>query len=133
MDFMTQYKNEIVSVCRFFTLPFLAFLISLSSVFLFGRMLGFVYHYRIKNFIAAVTMVGAYILYFYTMELSTPFNEKIWYITLYFSISVIFYVLLGFKFYDSFDHLLDHFFKYEDSEHNMKQKVLNKNKNKKKK
>lgn len=75
-ELLISYKQELVSLCRFFTLPFFAFLISLGVVCLFGRMLELVENYRIKNFLAAFSLLCCYILYFHTIEIQMPLNEK---------------------------------------------------------
>jgi len=107
MEVFIEYKAELVEICRFFTLPFLTFLIALGSVYLVGRMWELVSDYKTKNKLASLALLLSYVLYFNTMAHDTPLRHKIWYITLYMSISIIFYVVIGFKLYDRMEALLD--------------------------
>jgi uncharacterized membrane protein YjfL (UPF0719 family) len=106
-ELMISYKDQLVLLCSFFAVPVLAFLISLGVVFLLGRMLELVKHYRTKNLIAFLTMVGTCLFYFSKIESSLSLHQKIWNGAIYLSSSIILYTTLGFKFYERMDALLD--------------------------
>jgi hypothetical protein len=106
-DLLTTYQKEITIIAAFLSLPFIVFIIGLSSVYVFGRMLSFVHSPRIKNCIALIIIIGCYMFYFHWIKVDFSLFEKIWYSLVYSSLSILFYVLLGFKLYDRIDHLLD--------------------------
>jgi len=60
-----------------------------------------------KNWIAVITLILSYSFYFIYYDIKYTLEQKIWYTLIYISISIIFYVLLGFKLYDRVDQLLD--------------------------
>ena len=106
-DLLTTYQKEITIIAAFLSLPFIVFIIGLSIVYVFGRMLSLVHSPRIKNFIALIIIISCYIFYFHWIKMDFSIFEKIWYSLVYSSLSILFYVLLGFKLYDRIDHLLD--------------------------
>lgn len=83
---------------------FFVFIISLSVVYLFGRMLGFLKTYRQKNAVGFVimTILSYWILNLFGVEIDPLFDYF-----LYVSFSIMWYVLLGFRLYDRADHFLD--------------------------
>lgn len=83
------------------------FIISLAMVYLFGRMLNLVRTTVKKNWVAILSLLSSYLFYFFVYDTKFELNQKIWNTLIYISISIIFYVLLGFKLYDRVDQLLD--------------------------
>ncbi len=106
-DLLIEYKDQILILISYITLPFLVFLGSLGNVYLMGRMLNVVKTNTQKNTIAILTMIISYAIYFYNFGVSLSLFQKIWTAFIYCSISIILYVLIGFKLYDRVDHLLD--------------------------
>lgn len=107
MEFLTEYKEQVILVASFLTLPFFSFMISLAVVYLLGRMWDLVKANRPKNVIAFVVMVGVYLFYFSMVDLSLSIVQRVWYGIVYTSCSIILYVLFGFKLYDRMDELQD--------------------------
>jgi len=107
MEALIAYKPEILVVASFIYIPFIAFIISLGMVYLFGRMLEIFKNYKSKNVFAVVVMIAVYAFYFFKYNPTLAFEQKIWYAIIYTAISVILYVLFGFKLYDRVDALLD--------------------------
>jgi hypothetical protein len=107
MEVLIEYKPEILVVASFIYIPFIAFIISLGMVYLFGRMLEILKNYRSKNAFAVIVMLAVYAFYFLKYNPAFSLEQKIWYAIIYTAISVILYVLVGFKLYDRVDALLD--------------------------
>ena len=81
--------------------------ISLSVVYLFGRMLELIHGFRVKNLLAFFSTVTLNIFYsWYFYETQTPI-ELFWEVSVFSSFCTLVYVLVGFKLYDRVDHLLD--------------------------
>jgi hypothetical protein len=83
---------------------FFVFVIALSVVYLFGRMLGFLKTYRQKNFVGFLVMVP--MAYWLTQLFGVAFHILFDYL-LYISFAILWYVLVGFRLYDRADHFLD--------------------------
>lgn len=106
-DLLIEYKDQILILISFITLPFLVFISSLGSVYLFGRMLNIVKKATHKNIVALVSMVACYVFYFYYFDVNLTLIQKFWSALIYCSISIVLYVLIGFKLYDRVDNLFD--------------------------
>ena len=106
-EILIDYKEQILIIISYITLPFLVFICSLANVYLFGRMLNIIKKDVHKNFVAVITIISCYIFYFYYFSPEISLIQKFWTAFLYGSISIILYVLIGFKLYDRVDHLLD--------------------------
>jgi len=105
IELVLAYREEIIKLISILLLPFTTFIIALGFVYVIGRMLEIVNSYKIKNVIALFIMIGSYYYYFFILTPSFSLEETIWYMIIYTSISVIFYVVLGFKFYERMDIL----------------------------
>lgn len=83
---------------------FFIFIIALSIVYLFGRMLGFLKTYRQKNTLAVLVMIIAdyWILTLFDIRVDFLFDFII-----YLSFAILWYVLLGFTLYSRADKFLD--------------------------
>jgi hypothetical protein len=110
MEFLVEYKEQILLVASFFVLPILVFFIALAVVFLLGRMLELVKSNRGKNTVAFLAMLVAYVFYFKLVDGDGPLVNRIWRGTVYVSCTIILYVLFGFKLYDRFDDFMDRHF-----------------------
>jgi uncharacterized membrane protein len=107
MEILVTYKEQIILVSSFFVLPILAFIISLGSVYLFGRMLEIVKSNRGRNVVAFLAMVAVYVFYYEMIDNKSPVVDRVWRGVIYVSCSIILYVLVGFKLYDRFDDFMD--------------------------
>jgi len=107
-DLVIAYQEQLLKVASSLYVPFIAFLMAMASVYLFGRMLGLVKTPGAKNGLAVITMVVAYGLYFSCLN---PAKESpaamVWRGMFYLSISIVLYTLIGFKLYDRVDAFLD--------------------------
>ncbi len=125
-EFLIAYKPEIVSIAKFIILPFLVFIVCLAHVYLWGRMLNVVNGYRARNILATITMAVIYSFFFLVFrEQESSILEAIWKILVYSSLSIIFYVNIGFKFYDRWESVLDRWAKLDSKEvkkHGVKKK-----------
>lgn len=125
-EFLIAYKPEIVSIAKFIILPFLVFIVCLAHVYLWGRMLNVVNGYRARNILATITMAVIYCFFFLVFrEQESSILEAIWKILVYSSLSIIFYVNIGFKFYDRWESVLDRWAKLDSKEvkkHGVKKK-----------
>ena len=101
------YKDQLIQVLTFLTVPFLAFVVSLGMVYLFGRMLNILKTDIAKNATAFISMMAVYIYYFFKYDTRYELTERIWYMIIYTSVSVIFYVLIGFKLYPLIESKFD--------------------------
>lgn len=116
-EFLIAYKPEIVSIAKFIILPFLVFIVCLAHVYLWGRMLNVVNGYRARNILAIITMAVIYCFFFLVFrEQELSILEAIWKILVYSSLSIIFYVNIGFKFYDRWESVLDRWAKLDNKE-----------------
>jgi uncharacterized metal-binding protein len=106
-DILITYKEQILLTASFLYIPFIAFLISLANVYLFGRMLNITKNNTSKNIVATITLIGTYIFYFFFYNKEGSQVQKIWHLIIYIAISILFYVLIGFKLYDRVENLLD--------------------------
>lgn len=106
-EILIEYKTQILEVLSFITLPFLVMLISLAFVYAFGRMLNITKKAVSKNLVALIVICSSYFFYFYAMVKNMDLFTKIWTGLLYGALSIIFYVTLGFKFFDRIDNFLD--------------------------
>jgi len=104
---IVEFKSEILNAISFSTLPFLAFMVSMGVVYLFGRMLNVVKSDRGKNFIAFLSLVAVHCYYFYFIDPSKDVPGKVWMLVIYTSLSILFYVLIGFRMYDRIEQMLD--------------------------
>lgn len=107
MDFFIEYKTQILQIATFATLPFLVMLISLAFVYIFGRMLNITKKQTSRNIIALISIVFCYAFYFYYMIADISIINKIWSALTYGSLSIIFYVTIGFKLFDRVNNFLD--------------------------
>lgn len=121
IEFLVAYKPEIMSMIRFIILPFLVFIVCLAHVYLWGRMLNIVQGYRARNTLATITMFIIYSFFFLTFKEVDTLWDTIWKITVYSSLSIIFYVNIGFKFYDRWEAVLDRWAKLDHKEVNKKE------------
>ena len=110
-----------MSMIRFIILPFLVFIVCLAHVYLWGRMLNIVQGYRARNTLATITMFIIYSFFFLTFKEVDTLWDTIWKITVYSSLSIIFYVNIGFKFYDRWEAVLDRWAKLDHKEVNKKE------------
>jgi len=106
-EILIEYKDQILILISYITLPFLVFICSLANVYMLGRMLNIVKKDVHKNYVAVITIISCYIFYFYYFFSEISLIQKFWTAFLYSSISIILYVLIGFKLYDRVDNLLD--------------------------
>ena len=85
------------------------FAVGLGSVYIVGRMLGFINSNRGRNAIAAVTMTGGAIwtTMIYDGDVIVHPHEYIWRPIVYLTVACLLYVLLGFKFAGRFDTVLN--------------------------
>ena len=119
-EFLIAYKQELLSIGRFITLPFLVFIVCLAHVYLWGRMLNIVQEYRARNILATITMFVIYSFFFLTFRESESLLNTIWKMAVYSSLSIIFYVNIGFKLYDRWEAVLDRWAKLDNKEVNKK-------------
>lgn len=120
-DFIINYKDQIIQISTFLTLPFLVFLISLGSVYLFGRMFNVVKSNTRKNVLAFIVMTLCYVFYFYFLS-SLNIYDRIWFGLIYLALSIIFYTLIGFKLYTRVDNFLDKKLASDDDKKEIKSK-----------
>jgi len=107
-DLVIAYQEQLLRVASSLYVPFVAFLMAMASVYLFGRMLNLVKAPGAKNGLAVITMVIAYGLYFSCLASSTEtLAAMVWRGMLYLSISIVLYTLIGFRLYDRVDAFLD--------------------------
>lgn len=126
-EFLIAYKQELLSIGGFITLPFLVFIVCLAHVYLWGRMLNIVQGYRARNTLATITMAVIYSFFFlFFREQGESIFNAIWKIFVYSSLSIIFYVNIGFKFYDRWEAVLDRWAKLDNRE--VKKKEIKKKK-----
>jgi len=107
MDFFVEYKDQILQIATFVTLPFLVMLISLAMVYISGRMLNITKKQTSRNLIALVSICSCYAFYFIYMVKNVSIANKIWSSLTYGALSIIFYVTIGFKLFDRVDVFLD--------------------------
>jgi len=108
MDFFAEYKGYLFLLGLHFIISGAYIYIPTQAiVYIFGRMLGIFNSDRSRNIIALITTTLFSIGYLYLKkELSTPY-EYVWAFFHWFSISILLYVLLGFKLVSRIDSLLD--------------------------
>ena len=101
------------------------FILALGFVYIVGRMLGIVEHYRAKNIIALLVMiVASYVsVLIYDNDLLVHEWEVYWRALVYTAVSAIFYVLIGFDLYKRFNAWSDKkFIKVKEEKKNEKEK-----------
>ena len=108
MDFLTEYKDYLFLLGLHFLISGVYIYIPTQAiVYIFGRMLEISNSNRSRNIIALITTIVFSVGYLYLKkEHQTPY-EYIWAFFHWFSISVLLYVLLGFKLFSRIDSLLD--------------------------
>ena len=108
MDFWTEYKDFLFLLGLHFIISgAYIYIPTQAMVYIFGRMLGIFNSDRSRNSIALITTTLFSMGYLYLKkELSTPY-EYIWAFFHWFSIGILWYVLLGFKLASRIDSLLD--------------------------
>jgi hypothetical protein len=89
-------------------------------------MLNLINGYRARNILATLTMLIIYSFFFLTFREIDTLWDAIWKILVYSSLSVIFYVNIGFKFYDRWEAVLDRWAKLDNKE--VKKKEIKKKK-----
>ena len=108
--FIKEFATEIRLIASFLTIPFIVFWISLAHVYFWGRMTMITKSDRIKNFIAFLTIVGCNFYYFNYIMVDDNLFGRIWRIVIFTSISILFYILIGFKLFSRMDNFLDKHF-----------------------
>lgn len=106
-ELLMTYNPEVRLIISYLTLPFIAFIISLAQVYLWGKMLNIVKSDRAKSIIVILTLIATYTGYFFYVDTLRSHITVIWNCVIYMSISILFYVLIGFKLYDRVDNLID--------------------------
>ena len=108
MDFFSEYKDYIFLLGLHFVISGAYIYIPTQAiVYIFGRMLEISNSNKSRNIIALITTIMFSIGYLYLKkEHQTPY-EYIWAFFHWFSISILLYVLLGFKLASRIDSLLD--------------------------
>ena len=120
-DFFIIYQDQILLLVSFLAVPVSVFLISLSAVYVSGRMLGIVNSDIIRNVIAISMMVLSYWFYFEYYSGNMETVDMIWRGAVYISTTIVIYVNVGFKFYERFDDYQDkHFGKDKEPGKNKK-------------
>jgi hypothetical protein len=107
MDLVLTFRDEIKLILSFVTIPLITFLISLANVYLWGRMLDLVHSPRVKNLIAFFTLIACYFYYFSQVATFQTLEQRFWQAIIYVSLSILFYVLLGFQFYERVEMFID--------------------------
>jgi len=100
IEYFLEYKQELLRI-------FFIFCISLSMVYVFGRMLGIVTNFSRKNMIAIISNISMNTYFSIFFLKFDKLESLLWDIVLYSSFVTIIYVLVGFKLYDRVDNLLD--------------------------
>ncbi|MDA3856208.1 MAG: hypothetical protein PF569_08175 [Candidatus Woesearchaeota archaeon] len=106
-DLLIEFKPQLLKILSFCTIPFITFLISLAHVYVWGRMLNVLKSDTSKNVLGFITLLGATLYYFLFVNPSADLYQQIWNIGIYTAIGTLFYVLLGFRFYDSIEKMID--------------------------
>lgn len=108
-DFIVEFTRYAPIAIQFTIRGFVIFLISLSFVYISGRMLEILKTNRAKNSLALfVSIISSYLsVITYDLEAISNPMEVYFRTVIYISISVIFYVLAGFDLYDRFNHYCD--------------------------
>jgi hypothetical protein len=85
------------------------FIMSLGSVYIFGRMLDLIHSYKSKNSVALLIMIltSYWSVLMYDMNIIVHAWEVYWRAFIYTSIASIFYVLIGFDLFDRFNTWCD--------------------------
>ena len=112
-DLILEFSWEIRIFLEFLILPFAVFLISLSHVYFWGRMLNVIKekYVSVKNLLAFLTQVGLYYYYIFVVIEQNFSHKSIWMLLLYLSLSIFFYINIGFRIFDDINHLQDRIFK----------------------
>lgn len=81
--------------------------VGLCFVYIPGRMLGIVESYRTKNTIALVTILLFSVFYVYAFQEHDTIEQYVYIFFIYFSISIIIYVVIGMRLFDRIDTFMD--------------------------
>ena len=108
MDFLAEYKDFLFLLGLHFLISGVYIYIPTQAiVYIFGRMLEIFNSNRSRNIIALIVTILFSIGYlYYKKEYQTAY-EYIWAFFHWFSISILLYVLLGFRLFSRIDTLLD--------------------------
>jgi len=107
LDFLSENKDIFIQNADFLIRLFSIFIVSLGVVYLFGRMLGLIQSYRVKNAIAFSIIVGMNIFYELLVKQNKDIVSAIWSIIIYTFLGLVIYVLIGFSLYTRWDKFLD--------------------------
>ena len=108
MDFLTEYKDYLFLLGLHLIISGAYIYIPTQAiVYIFGRMLGIFNSDRSRNIIALITTILFSIGYLYLKKEHQTLYEYVWAFFHWFSISILWYVLLGFKLASRIDSLLD--------------------------
>lgn len=107
MDVLTDFRTEILAFLAYITRAGVVTAVSLAVVYLLGRMLSLVRCPSTKNFIAFMAMLSMHTFHDVYLVPAGPLPDLIWSIAVNTGISVLIYVLFGFKLYDRCDDFLD--------------------------
>jgi len=107
--FLEGIANEIPLIIYVLIRSFVIFIMSLGTVYIFGRMLDLINSNRGRNFIALVTSfaLSYFSILVYDGDILVNEYEIYWRTVLYATSSIILYVLLGWRLFDRVDNLLD--------------------------
>ena len=108
MDFLTEYKDYLFLLGLHFIISGVyIYMPTQAIVYIFGRMLEIYNSNKSRNTIALITTILFTVGYLYfKKEHQTPY-EYLWAFFHWFSISILWYVLLGFKLASKIDSFLD--------------------------
>ena len=101
-----DWNTLLFSLEPFLFIPVIS-LAALGIVYMFGRMLGIVNNYHVKNVLAIISILAGMYLYSFVYRQREINPQSILDTILYFCIAIIFYVLVCFRLYDRIDSLLD--------------------------
>ena len=109
MEVLNSYKEELLYILVTLSRSIYIFIIALSIVYLFGRMLDILHSNTFRNFTAFIVIVSCNIFYTFKVQPATfnTFYQSIWEIMIFSAVSILLYVLIGFKLYDRVDCFFD--------------------------
>jgi hypothetical protein len=111
-----EYKELLLNfLIKFIKVGFYIYIPVQAIVYIFGRMLGIFNGYRTRNTLALLSAIGISYFYIYYNNPNTPIFNIVYEWMQNFSITILYYVLLGFRLASRMDSFLDHKFA-EDEE-----------------
>lgn len=112
MELLNIFKDQIFILGHGLIRAIVIFFLTIGVIYIPGKMLGILHHWRIKNFLALIVICVAswFSIGIYDQGLLSNPLEKYWRFSVYTALSIVLYTTWGFDFFDRMNAWQDKIF-----------------------